>query len=96
MAIYETKTSPFVSEFSDLPIAKLRAYLDACEQPFKPSQLYSPAAEAKYVDTDQRVSAFRAIVSAECFGLVRCPLKHDMCTACAAFSMRLFSGRSAF
>ena len=69
MAIDETKTSPFVSEFSDLPIAKLRAYLDACEQPFEPSQLYSPAAEAKYVDTDQRVSTFRAIVSAECFGL---------------------------
>ena len=61
--------SPFYSEFSDLPVQKLRAFLDQHDQPFEPSQLYSPAAEAKYVDTGQRVSEFRAIVNAECFGL---------------------------
>ena len=61
--------SPFYSEFSDLPVQKLRAFLDHYDQPFEPSQLYSPAAEAKYVDTGQRVSEFRAIVNAECFGL---------------------------
>ena len=48
---------------------KLRAFLDHYDQPFEPSQLYSPAAEAKYVDTAQRVSEFRVIVNAECFGL---------------------------
>ena len=61
--------SPFYSEFSDLPVQKLRAFLDQHDQPFEPSQLYSPASEAKYVDTGQRVSEFRAIVNAECFGL---------------------------
>ena len=61
--------APFYSEFSDLPVYKLRAFLDEYDQPFEPSQLYSPAAEAKYVDTGQRVSEFRAIVDAECFGL---------------------------
>tara|TARA_B110001469_G_scaffold52506_1_gene50767 strand:- start:81 stop:485 length:405 start_codon:yes stop_codon:yes gene_type:complete len=63
------RMAPFYSEFSDLPIDQLRAFLDEYDQPFDPSQLYSPAAEAKYVDTGQRVSEFRAIVDAECFGL---------------------------
>jgi hypothetical protein len=60
-------SSALFAELGGLPIDKLRAFLAEHEQSFEQSQLYSPATERKYVDTEQRVSEFRAIVSKELF-----------------------------
>ena len=64
-----SSASAFLGELHGLPIAKIREYIEACEQQFEASQLYSPAAEAKYIDMEQRRSQFRAIVDPELFAM---------------------------
>ena len=67
--IIMSSASAFLGELHGLPIAKIREYIEACEQQFEASQLYSPAAEAKYIDMEQRRSQFRAIVDPELFAM---------------------------
>jgi hypothetical protein len=56
-----------VRELSGLDTSQLRAYLDACDVPFQPSQLYSAAEDTKFVDPSLRLSEFRALTDEALF-----------------------------
>ncbi len=59
----------YVRELSGLPVARLRAYLDASAQPFASSALYDSLRGEKFVDESLRLSRFRAIVDPALFGI---------------------------
>ena len=61
----------FVKEFSGLPVAGLRAFLDGCAQPFEASALYEVAGGRRLVDPERRLSKFRSIADARLFALAR-------------------------
>lgn len=61
----------FVREFSDVPVAGLRAFLDGCTQPFEASALYEVAGARRLVDPERRLSRFRAIADVRLFALAR-------------------------
>ena len=56
-------------ELSGLEIEPLCAYLEACDAPFQPSQLYSAAEDAKFVDTSLRLSEYRALTDERLFDI---------------------------
>ncbi len=80
----------FVKEFHGLPIGPLRAYLDTCPQPLQTSELYGVASASKFVDTDLRLSRFRALVDPALFALAEQLLEVGRCSGPSTLSSRRY------
>ena len=59
----------FVFEFSGLDTTALIAHLASCPVPFEPSALYDAVSEEKRIDTELRLSSFRALTDAASFDI---------------------------
>lgn len=61
----------FIEEFTDIDVSGLRAYFEACTEPFQASQLYSASRDEKFVDESLRLSKYRAITDSALFDMVQ-------------------------